>query len=72
VQRPAAVLRSATTVAARLLRREGEIGVIAPAARADVVLTDENPLDGLAALAEPDRGVSVVVKDGQVVKDHRT
>jgi len=71
VQSPAAVLRSATTIAARLLRMDGQIGVLAPSARADVILTTENPLEKLSALAEPSIGIPVVIRNGQIVKDYR-
>jgi imidazolonepropionase-like amidohydrolase len=64
VQAPAAVLRSATTVAAELLRREGELGVLAPGAHGDVVLTRANPLADIEVLAKPESGVAVVVRDG--------
>jgi hypothetical protein len=37
----------------------------------DVILTTENPLDKLSALAEPSIGIPVVIKSGQIVKDHR-
>lgn len=45
-------IRSATTTAARLLRREGELGVIAPGALGDFVLLDADPLERVSALAE--------------------
>ncbi|MGH3424117.1 MAG: amidohydrolase family protein, partial [Nocardioidaceae bacterium] len=44
VQPPSEVLRAATTTAARLLGLEGEIGVIAPGARADMLVVDGDPL----------------------------
>jgi imidazolonepropionase-like amidohydrolase len=64
VQSPAAVLRSATTVAAELVRQVGEIGVLAPGARGDVVLTRGNPLADVDTLAAPETGVAVVIQDG--------
>ncbi len=41
---PFDIIRSATTVNAELLHRSGEIGVIAPGARADLIAVDGNPL----------------------------
>jgi len=64
VQKPDAVLRSATTVAAALLRREGELGVLTPGAYGDVVLARANPLDDIAALADPAHGIAHVVQAG--------
>ncbi|WP_328608445.1 amidohydrolase family protein [Amycolatopsis sp. NBC_00345] len=66
VQSPGAVLRSATTVAAELLRQEGSLGVLAPGARGDVVLARGNPLDDLDVLASPVSGVAAVVQGGAV------
>ncbi|MFA7588204.1 MAG: amidohydrolase family protein, partial [Novosphingobium sp.] len=47
VQSPIDILRSATSVNARLLNREGEIGVIAPRAQADLLLIDGDPLQSV-------------------------
>lgn len=64
VQTPAAVLRSATTVAARLLSREGRLGVVAPGAYGDVVLTRHDPLADITLLAEPGEEIAMVVRAG--------
>jgi imidazolonepropionase-like amidohydrolase len=64
VQPAAAVLRSATTVAARLLGREGRVGVVAPGAAADLLVVDGNPLERLALLTEPRRHLRLVMKAG--------
>jgi len=66
---PAAdVLHSMYRVNARLCGLEGEIGVLAPGASADVVVTDVDPLANLAGLAEPDAVVAVVAR-GRIVTD---
>jgi imidazolonepropionase-like amidohydrolase len=67
VQPAAAVLRAATTEAARLLRLEGQVGTIAPRAYADLLVVDGNPLDDIALLANPHASVSLIVKAGDVV-----
>lgn len=59
------VIRSATTTAAALLQREGELGVIAPGAAGDVVVVQEDPLKDLAVLAES--RLQYVVQSGAVV-----
>ena len=59
------VIRGATTVAAALLQREGELGVIAVGAAGDLVVTDEDPLADISVLAES--RLAAVVQDGQVV-----
>ena len=47
---PPLALRTATTHAAAALRWEGESGVIAPGARADLLLVADNPLDDVRHL----------------------
>lgn len=69
VQPPAEVLRAATTTAANLLRMEGEIGVIAPGAHADLLVVDGDPLSDATVLAEPESHVRAVIKGGNVVLD---
>lgn len=59
-----AALQTATLNPARLLGAEGELGVVQEGARADLVVVDDNPLDGLGALA----GVRLVLQDGRVVR----
>jgi imidazolonepropionase-like amidohydrolase len=66
VQPPADVLRSATTVAARLLRLEGQVGVVAPGASADLLVVDGNPLERLELLTDPARNLRLVMAAGRV------
>ena len=68
VQPALEVLRSATTVAARLLCREGELGVLAPGAHGDLVVVRSDPLGDVAALAEPQQ-LELVVQAGVVVRE---
>jgi imidazolonepropionase-like amidohydrolase len=61
VMEPIDIIRSATVVNARLLRMEGEIGVVAPGAYADLVVVDGDPLANIGVLSrEPD----IVVRGG--------
>jgi imidazolonepropionase-like amidohydrolase len=69
VMSPADLVRSATTVAAELFQREGELGVVAPGARADLLVLDGNPLEDLGVLQDPERHLRMIVKDGVVHKD---
>jgi imidazolonepropionase-like amidohydrolase len=66
VQPAADVLRSATTVAARLVGLEGRIGVVAPGAFADLLVVDGNPLERLEVLTDPDRHLRLVMAAGRV------
>ncbi|WP_051265702.1 metal-dependent hydrolase family protein [Nakamurella lactea] len=59
------VIRAATTVAATVLQREGELGQIIPGAAADLVVLDEDPLQDISVLAES--RLRAVVQDGVVV-----
>jgi len=62
---PMQAIRSATISAAALMRLDGEVGVIAPGAWADLVATGGDPL---ADITELER-VRWVMKGGEVVKD---
>ncbi len=57
-------LKSATSVAARVLHMEGRIGEITPGAFADVVAADGDPLRDISAL----RRVRFVMKNGTVYR----
>ena len=64
---PAAdVLRAATVNAAALLG-EDDLGVVAPGARADLLLLDADPLADLAVLARPDKHLRAVLQGGRTV-----
>lgn len=61
---PLAALKAATSVNARLVHRESELGRIAPGLLADLVAVEGNPLQNISAL----RSVRLVVKGGTVVR----
>ena len=62
------VLRQATSVNARLLQREGELGVVAPGALADLIVVDGDPTRDAGVLAGEGERVSMVVRGGRVLK----
>ncbi|TAH39760.1 MAG: amidohydrolase family protein [Planctomycetota bacterium] len=64
---PDQALRAATLVAARVLGREGALGVIAPGARADLVALAADPLADPRALRRP----ALVMQDGRIAHDGR-
>ncbi|MDF0600253.1 amidohydrolase family protein [Psychromarinibacter sp. C21-152] len=66
---PADILRSTGEIAAKLCRMEGEIGVIAPGARADLTVFDVDPFADVAALGRPDETLKMVVKGGNIVRE---
>jgi imidazolonepropionase-like amidohydrolase len=59
-----ASLQTATVNPARLMGVEDQIGQVRPGFRADLIITDDNPLDGLAALGD----VAMVLQEGRAVK----
>jgi imidazolonepropionase-like amidohydrolase len=69
VQPTADLIRSATTTAARLLHREGELGVVAPGAYADLLVIDGNPLDDIRVLTTPDQTLKLIMKEGVIYKN---
>ena len=64
VQPPIEVIRAATVNAAELFRMAGEIGVVAPGARADLLVVDGDPLRDLGVLQDPGRHLKAILKDG--------
>jgi imidazolonepropionase-like amidohydrolase len=66
VQPAADVIRSATTVAARLIGLEGQVGVVAPGALADLLVVDGDPLQRLEVLTDPDRHLRLIMAAGTV------
>jgi imidazolonepropionase-like amidohydrolase len=68
VQQPIDIVRSATTVAARLLRAQDDLGRIAPGLLADLLVLDADPLADIAVLAAG--RPAMVLQDGRIV--HRS
>jgi imidazolonepropionase-like amidohydrolase len=66
---PAEIVRSATAVNAEILERSGELGVIAPGARADLLVVDGNPLENLSLLAGDGKHFAAIMKDGSFIVD---
>jgi imidazolonepropionase-like amidohydrolase len=69
IQPPADLIRSATSTAARLLQREGDLGVVAPGALADLLVVGGNPLEDIRVLTTPQRTLKLIMKGGQIFKN---
>ncbi|WME24436.1 metal-dependent hydrolase family protein [Brachybacterium sp. GU-2] len=69
-QEPLDVIRSATTTAARLLERVGELGVIREGAFADLVVLEADPLQDITVLSAPDP--ALVIQGGEIVRARPT
>jgi imidazolonepropionase-like amidohydrolase len=67
LQAPIDVLRSATSINAEIIQRSGELGVIAPGARADLIALDENPLKNPKVFADS-RAMPLIVKGGRLIR----
>ena len=61
--------RSGVGAAERLLNLEGEVGVVAPGALADLLVVDGNPLADIRVLTTPQRSLKLIMKNGQIVKN---
>lgn len=67
---PAAeILRSATLVNAEILNQAGELGEVAPGARADLLVVDGDPLADPSVLGGQGKHLAAVVKDGRFYVD---
>src|SRR5262249_32898151 len=65
VQAPLDIIRSAATIGAEIVGLPGKLGTLAPGAFADLVALTRDPLDDIAALADP-KAIGYVVKDGHI------
>jgi imidazolonepropionase-like amidohydrolase len=70
------VLRMATSRSGDLLALSGErspyrgrLGVVEPGALADLILLDGNPLDDIDLISDPDKNMSIIMKDGRIHKN---
>ena len=66
--KPIDIIRAATAINAELLNRAGELGVIAPGARADLIAVDGDPLADISLLDGQGEHLSVIMKDGVLHK----
>lgn len=61
-----AILRSATVTPAEMMGRAGDLGQIKEGYVADMLILNENPLRNIKILAEPDKHLLAVIKEGRV------
>jgi imidazolonepropionase-like amidohydrolase len=62
------VLRSATSINAALIQREGVLGVIRAGAAADLIVVDGDPLQDLSVLTDQ-TNIKLIMKDGRIFKN---
>jgi imidazolonepropionase-like amidohydrolase len=66
---PLEIIRSATTVGARIVRQEGKIGTLKAGAYADLILIDGDPLKNLGLFQEQGRHLAAIMKGGKFHKN---
>jgi imidazolonepropionase-like amidohydrolase len=69
VQPAVDIVRGATVNAAKLCRMEGQLGVVAAGALADLLVLQGNPLENIGVLADPEKHLKLVMKEGVIFKD---
>ena len=65
---PLDILRSATSINAKLLNREGELGCVKAGALADLIVVDGDPVEDLAVLTSQGARIPLIMKDGVMMK----
>jgi imidazolonepropionase-like amidohydrolase len=66
---PIEIIRSATSLAAKLLRQEGRLGSVAVSALADLLVVEGDPLRDLALLTAQGAHLSAIMQGGRFVKN---
>jgi len=62
------LLRQATINPAKMLGKEGILGVVAAGAMADFLILDKNPLEDITVLDRPELYLKAVFKEGKLVR----
>jgi imidazolonepropionase-like amidohydrolase len=66
---PREVIQAATITGAALLGQAGQLGELRIGAIADLLVVDGDVLEDVAPIAEPERCLRLVVKDGRIMLD---
>lgn len=66
---PLEILRQATSMAAEVLMHEGKLGCVRPKGFADLIVVDGDPLKDINLLAADGRHLSLIMRDGEIVKN---
>ena len=66
---PIEIIRSATTIGARILRKEGKLGTLKAGAYADLLLIDGDPLKNLGLFQEQGKHLAAIMKGGKFHKN---
>ena len=66
---PIDIIRSATTIGARVLRMEDKLGCLKPGAFADLIVVDGNPLKNLGLFEGQGKHLSMIMRGGVFYKN---
>jgi imidazolonepropionase-like amidohydrolase len=69
VMKPVDILRSATSINARILNRTDELGTVKAGALADLIVVDGDPLRDLSVLTHQGAHLPLIMKGGQLMKN---
>ena len=69
VMSPIEIIRSATTIGARILRQEGKLGTLKAGAYADLLVIDGDPLKNLGLFQEQGKHLAAIMKGGKFHKN---
>ncbi|RVX75961.1 hypothetical protein B0A52_00318 [Exophiala mesophila] len=67
VQSPLEIIQSATINPARMMKRQDDLGRVAPGYIADLLILNANPLEDITVLDRPDQHLLAVFKEGRVM-----
>lgn len=68
VSAPIDVLRSATSVNAEILQKQGELGCITTGALADILLLDFDPFEDLTPFRDSGNSILLLMKGGKIIR----
>jgi len=69
VMTPIEIIRSATTIAADIVRQDGKLGIVEPGAYADLIVVDGDPLKNLGLFQDQGEHLSVIMQGGRFHKN---
>jgi imidazolonepropionase-like amidohydrolase len=67
IETPFQTLYSATYKNAELLNMKNKLGIIKPEAYADIIVLEENPLENINVLTNPEKNIKLIIKNGSIV-----
>ena len=70
VDSPIDILRSATSINAEIMQRKGELGVIAPGAKADLIVIDGDPTEDITIFEKYQTHMPVIMKGGEFKRNN--